>query len=107
MSAAITLDAIKARCTEKGDCWLWTGAKVHGRPYIATVRNGKRVNLPAQKHALDAVDKGSPWGGPVKCRCDNDQCCNPAHLVQISHSCAWRFIGNPFGQLLALGGCNG
>lgn len=104
MSMPITLGAIKARCAVEGECWTWTGAKVHGRPYIATMRAGKRVNLPAQKHALEAVGKASPWGGPIKCRCDNDQCCNPAHLVQTRHGSAWRFVGNPFGQLLVLGG---
>lgn len=104
MSAAVTLDAIKAHCAIDGECWIWTGAKNHGKPCIAVRMGGKRVNLPAQKQALEAAGKTSPWGGPIKCRCDNDQCCNPAHLIQTRHASALRFAGNPFGQLLALGG---
>ena len=100
MSAAVTLDAIKAHCAMVGDCWLWTGAKIHGKPYIALRVNGKRVNLPAQKQALEAAGKTSPWGGPIKARCDNDQCCNPAHLIQTRHASALRFAGNPYAQLL-------
>lgn len=104
MSAAITLDAIKARCTQDGECWTWKGATVHGRPCMAQRRDGKRVNLLAQKQALNAAGKASPWGGPVQCLCDNALCCNPAHLVQVSQGNAWRFAGNPFAQLLTQGG---
>lgn len=100
MSAAITLEAIKVRCTQDGECWTWKGATVHGRPCIALRRGGKRVNLLAQKQALNAAGKASPWGGAVQCLCDNALCCNPVHLVQFSQSKAWRFAGNPFAQLL-------
>lgn len=100
MTAVITLDAIKARCTQDGECWIWKGAKNHGKPCIALRIDGKRVNLPAQKQALNAAGKASPWGGPVQYRCDNALCCNPAHLVQVSRGKAWRFAGNPFAQLL-------
>ncbi len=100
MSAAITLDAIKARCTQDGECWIWTGATVHGRPCMAQRRDGKRVNAPVQRQALEIAGKTSPWGGRAQCRCGNALCCNPAHLVQVSQGKAWRFAGNPFAQLL-------
>lgn len=102
MNAALTLDAIKARCDMAGDCWLWPGAKIHGTPYIAINIAGRRVNVNAQKHVLRLSGWTMPPGARVRESCRNPMCLNPAHLERIGHANALKFHGNPFAQLLAL-----
>lgn len=102
MNAALTLDAIKARCDMAGDCWLWTGAKIHGTPYVAVLIGGRRVNVNAQKHVLCLAGWTLPAGARVRESCRNPMCLNPAHLARIGHANVLKFQGNPFAQLLAL-----
>lgn len=102
MTAALTIEAIKARCEMTGDCWMWTGAKIHGTPYIAVLIDGRRTNVNAQKHVLRLAGWALPAGARVRESCKNPMCLNPAHLERIGHANALKLQGNPFANLLAL-----
>lgn len=102
MSAALSVEAIKARCDMSGGCWIWPGAKVHGTPYVAVVINGRRVNVNAQKHMLAAAGWHLPPGAKVRESCGNPMCINPVHMDRVGSVNVLKFQGNPFAQLLAL-----
>lgn len=78
MSTTITLDEIKARCEEVGECWLWQGATSdNGYPIM---KRGGGPCLLVRRVVADI--KGTPPAArqPVVVTCGEKCCCNPAHV---------------------------
>lgn len=78
MSAVITLDEIKARCEEVGDCWIWQGATSDtGYPIM---KRGAGPCLLVRR--VVAGIKGTPPAArqPVVVTCGEKCCCNPDHV---------------------------
>lgn len=79
MSAVITLDEIKARCEEVGDCWIWQGATSdNGYPIMKRGHHGPCLLV----RRVVAGIKGTPPAPrqPVVMTCSEKCCCNPAHV---------------------------
>jgi hypothetical protein len=70
-----TLKMIKDRCTEDGECWLWTGAKDdRGRPTM----HYKRKTVAVRRVVRMLTDrKDIPAGMQVPCSCGNTGCVSP------------------------------
>jgi hypothetical protein len=71
-----TLERLKSRCIEEGECWLWQGANDgNGRPVV--VHMGARI--PARRLARQlADDRIIPDTRQVTCTCGNLDCISPA-----------------------------
>lgn len=80
-----TLEAIRAACTETHGCWLWRGALISGKCPQATFPDGggKLVRRVAFELAGGRL-LGSRY--VLVSTCDQDTCCNPEHLQQVSKS---------------------
>lgn len=77
----MTLDDIKARCDEVGECWIWKGTFLRGR--FPVFRAGPKT-LYAKREAWVAHNgKPVPDGMCVvnKKACNDYKCCNPSHLT--------------------------
>ena len=75
-----TLDMIRARCTECGDCWEWQRAISNDR--YPTLRHKGRV-INARRAVFEmAGGKLQPKSFIVN-TCGNHLCLNPAHLKQV------------------------
>ena len=77
-SKPITLQTIKDRCVEEGDCWIWNqGQDGHGYPSISV--NRKTTNVRRLVYKLTGKHLGQFQ--PIRATCGNKLCCNPDHLV--------------------------
>lgn len=71
----MTLDEIKARCEEVGDCWIWNqGTDGNGRPQMRYKGN----TCYARRVARELADGAEiPKNRKVPCSCGNKLCISP------------------------------
>lgn len=76
----MTLNDIKARCEEVGECWIWQGAvSASGYPIMkaAGVRSGC---LLVRRVVVELDGRPAAHRQPVLASCGERLCCNPACL---------------------------
>lgn len=79
----VTMENIRARCEEVGDCWEWTGPTDGCAPVLRY--NGSRKLHPVRRAVMALKDK--PIGGLlVICTCRNPLCVNPDHLKAVTRA---------------------
>lgn len=79
------LDWIKSKCEVDGKCWLWAGALNHcGHPIMRLPGDRKSGCKMVRRVSLEASGKTVAPRHPVVTTCGNDECCNPAHLKQVT-----------------------
>lgn len=72
-----TIEEVKARCEEVGDCWIWQG-KCTSTGYPQAKINGKATLVRRHVAALKGITLVRRQ--PVRAICDDPKCCNPAHI---------------------------
>lgn len=77
----LTLDIIRGRCEEIGDCWIWRhGCTNTGGP---NVRHGAK-SVMVRRLVLDLAGRPAPKGTFVVApKCLDRLCCNPDHLQAL------------------------
>lgn len=75
----MTLDDIKARCVEEGECWLWKGALSDGK-WPCIWYEGKTVPV---RRVVWTMHKGKqiPKNVCITPKCDNHLCVHPGCMV--------------------------
>lgn len=73
---------MQRRIAKSSTCWVWTGA-VSGSGYGSVRANG--IVTTTHRVAYEAVNGPVPDGQEVDHDCRNKLCCNPAHLVAMTH----------------------
>lgn len=72
-----TLDTIRERSVEEGDCWLWQAGKTHGTPAL---RHAGRI-IQVRRYIIEVLQgRPVPKGKLVSSCCDNLDCVNPDHI---------------------------
>lgn len=81
---------IRSRIEIRGECWIWTGS-LNNNGYGHFVRGtGKKV--PRQKksyvhrYTFELFKGAVPAKHEVHHSCYNRPCCNPDHLMAVSHA---------------------
>lgn len=81
----MTLEDIKARCEEVGECWIWQGTVLRKRFPVAKANNEtlypKRLAWAAH-HGKPVPDGMCVVNRPAKCH--DPLCCNPDHLAAVT-----------------------
>lgn len=81
-----TIEDILKRTEREGDCRLWVGAK-HKQGYGMMRYKGKMRTVHSVIAELKYGEKPTKYTGTRVTRtCDNVACCNPDHIVQVTHS---------------------
>lgn len=95
-----TLEAIKERCTEEGECWIWQGYIRGGIPYACHM--GKMT--PLRKHICSML-KNTAGKMYFVASCGNPSCVNPEHILALTerqHLTRAAGKSNTVGKQLAL-----
>lgn len=79
-----TLAAIKSRCDEYGDCWIWRGTLSKGYPVMRI--NGRGTYQLVRRIAYLASGKSLKQKARVTSRCRERKCVNPACLKSSNAS---------------------
>lgn len=74
-----TLEAIRAKCTEEGDCWLWNGALSHGTTPTMRI-DGDKHQVSVRRYVLELQGKKVD-GLKATNTCNDPRCVCPAHAV--------------------------
>lgn len=79
-----TIDDIRARCTDLGDCWLWQGGKSStGHPMLY----GELRRVLVRRYVWQLLGHELPAKPLVlKATCGEVLCCNPKHLAVWTRS---------------------
>jgi hypothetical protein len=75
--APVTLDVIRARSDEIGDCWIWKGATTHGSPAISI--NGRA--MPTRRWLAETIQGKNTKGYYASVSCGELLCVNPEHVL--------------------------
>ena len=90
-AATQTLESLKARTVEIGDCWEWQGPYTYNGKNPIVRHNNKAVT--ARRLALQLSGEKMREKTQVLPTCDNHRCINPEHLRQYSSSDCMKIQG--------------
>ena len=84
----ITLDQIRERCTEVGNCWEWDGGTSNGFPKIYVPgKDGKRGgHTPARRYVMKLMGVELEKWQTASPKCRNPLCVAPHHAVAMTRS---------------------
>jgi hypothetical protein len=74
----MTLDDIKARCIEEGECWIWQGALNAGGYPIMKAKGVRGGCLLVRRVAISLDGRPPKPRQPVVTKCGDKRCCKPA-----------------------------
>lgn len=95
-----TIESLKARTVEEGDCWLWQGYKANGTPQVSHPRPGFTSKMYSVRRLMRDLVTGKPTpDGHYVTRCDNSDCVNPQHVLFRSDEQHMKIIGRTTGNL--------
>jgi hypothetical protein len=77
-----TLESLKKRTIEVGECWEWQG--YFGNKVPAVCNDGKMISV--RRLFSDLLDGKHPAGGFIVPKCENIKCVNPDHSKHMTHS---------------------
>ncbi len=78
-----TLDTVRSRCVEEGECWIW-GQALNSCGYPQASVNGKNTRV--QRFIFtDLLGKELPAGHVISQSCRNKACCAPDCQIAITY----------------------
>jgi hypothetical protein len=80
-----TIETVRQRCDEVGECWIWKHSCKSGRIPQATIEG--KTGQSVRPFVYDVLlGKQRPAASTVGCSCTEKLCLNPEHLVWKSRS---------------------
>jgi len=87
-----TVETLRQRTVEEGECWLWQGYVANKTPQVVSYPDGKKRMVSARRLLLELA-KGKPQpDGHYGNTCGNHLCVNPDHTVWKSEAVHMRFM---------------
>ena len=80
----MTLDQIKDRCRQCGDCWEWIGHAGSSGNHPQAKIDGK-VRL-VRRYAYELSGREIRPDRKLSCSCENKKCINPQHMLALTES---------------------
>lgn len=77
------VERVRLKCTECGDCWVWTGALSHGTP-VMSVRAGGKKSMQSVRRLLLVAKGKDPGRKLATTGCETALCVSPEHLVAMT-----------------------
>lgn len=76
-----TLESLKARTIEEGDCWLWQGYITNSTPQVIGYPDGKKKMVSVRRMLRELVTGQPQPDGHYGTTCGNHECVNPDHAI--------------------------
>lgn len=76
-----TLDSLKARTIEEGDCWLWQGYLQNNTPQVVSYATGKKRMVSVRKLMRELLTGQPQPNGHYGHTCGSPACVNPDHTI--------------------------
>jgi hypothetical protein len=77
-----TINSLKSRTVEEGDCWIWQGYKANGTPQVSHPRPGFSSKMYSVRRLMRDLVTGKPTpDGHYVTRCNDAACVNPEHVL--------------------------
>lgn len=81
--AVHTLETIRERTEEEGDCWLWQAGKSHGTPALR--HEGRSMQV--RRYIFEVLQgKTIPKGMLISSGCPHLDCVNPEHIRRFTRT---------------------
>jgi hypothetical protein len=94
-----TLDSLKARTIEEGDCWLWQGYLQNNTPQVASYKNGGKRMVSVRKLIRELETGRQQPKGHYSNTCGECSCVNPDHTIWRSNHMHMRSMGRGRGSV--------
>ena len=77
-----TVESLRARTIEVGDCWEWQGYSAHGTPQVFNRVDGSKRRMYSVRRLFRELITGQPQpDGFYSVSCGNAECVNPDHVL--------------------------
>jgi hypothetical protein len=76
-----TLDSLKARTIEEGDCWLWQGYIQNNTPQVVSYASGSKRMVSVRRLLRELITGRVQPDGHYSNTCGNPLCVNPDHTI--------------------------
>ena len=88
-----TLDSLKARCVEVGDCWEWQGYLGNNTPQVVAYPEGKKKMVSVRRLLRELVTGQPQPDGHYANTCGNHRCVNPDHTLWRGEAAHMKAMG--------------
>ena len=88
-----TLDSLKARCIEVGDCWEWQGYLGNNTPQVVAYPDGKKKMVSVRRLLRELITGQPQPDGHYSNTCGNRLCVNPDHTIWKSEAVHMKTMG--------------
>lgn len=88
-----TLESLRSRVIEVGDCWEWQGYMQNGTPQVVAYPGGVKKMVSVRKTLRELVTGQPQPDGHYSNTCGNHRCVNPEHTLYKSESGHMREMG--------------
>ena len=89
MKVVHTIETLRARCTECGDCWEWGMAFANGHPcarHDGKMMLVRRLMVQLSGRRITSRQRAMPT-------CENPKCVNPNHIIVETHRQVMKRVG--------------
>lgn len=76
-----TVESLKARTIEEGECWLWQGYVANNTPQVNAIVDGKKKMVSVRRLLRELVTGQAQPEGSFGHTCGNPLCVNPDHAI--------------------------
>lgn len=88
-----TVDSLKSRCIEVGDCWEWQGYIQNKTPQVVSYPGGVKKMVSVRRVLRELVTSQEQPDGHYSNTCGNYRCVNPEHTLYKTDSGHMRAMG--------------
>ena len=94
-----TIESLKARTIEVGECWEWQGYSAHGTPQVFNRVDGSKRRMYSVRRLLRELIEGQAQpDGFYSVSCGNVECVNPDHTIFRTEKQHFKAMGKKVGD---------
>lgn len=94
-----TVESLRARTIEVGECWEWQGYSAHGTPQVFSPAGNPKRRMVSVRRLFRELIAGQPQpDGFYSVSCGNVECVNPDHTLFRTEKLHFKAMGKKVGS---------